>query len=144
VSNYEKLEVWSIAHRLTVKIYKLTENFPAKEQFGLVSQMRRAAASIPMNIAEGSGRLHRNEFVQFINVARGSATELEYQLLLSLELGFLDKASYNELKHDCIQILKMLNGLLKTLVNQKYESSTEKNREPRTANRELKTVLRRR
>ncbi|WP_092769607.1 four helix bundle protein [Hymenobacter actinosclerus] len=84
--DYRSLQIWQRSHQLTLQLYGLTKNFPREELFGLVSQMRRAAASIPTNIAEGCGRNSDAELARFLTIASGSASELDYQLLLSHEL----------------------------------------------------------
>jgi len=95
---YKKLIVWDLADQLTVIVYKITKTFPRDELFGLTSQIRRAAASIPTNIAEAMGRQNKNETKQFINIALGSLAEVEYLLELCHKLEFLDNASFNELE----------------------------------------------
>ena len=113
--NYKDLAVWQKGIALAKAIYKLTAKFPAEEKFGLVSQMRRAAVSIPSNIAEGQARHTTGEFIQFISHAEGSTAELETQLILSVELGFTaKKQTFGEfiLLDD---IRRMLNGLRRKL-----------------------------
>jgi four helix bundle protein len=87
VSDYERLDVWRAAHALALAIYQATSTFPADERFGLAAQMRRAAASIPMNLAEGSGRSTDRDHARFVANAIGSASQLEYQLRLAADLG---------------------------------------------------------
>ena len=87
-----KLEAWKLSRKLVADIYKLTQSFPKEELFGLTSQMRRAAISIPSNIAEGAARTGSKEFSQFINIAKGSLSELETQLLIAADLGYLEEA----------------------------------------------------
>lgn len=89
MKNFRTLSVWEKTHQLTLFIYKTTSHFPKEEFYGLVSQMRRAASSIPSNIAEGCGRNSQAQFTRFLNIAFGSASELEYQILLSKDLGLL-------------------------------------------------------
>jgi len=98
--NFKELRVWEEAHKLTVQLYQETEDFPRKEMFGLTSQIRRAAASIGANLAEGCGRQSEGEFSRFIQIAMGSASELEYHLLLSRDLEFLTKSAYEEPKRN--------------------------------------------
>jgi four helix bundle protein len=90
VHDYRRLEVWRRADDLTVEVYKLTERFPTSEQFELTSQIRRAAYSIPTNIAEGAGRRSNRDFARFIDISIGSSTELEYQLHLANRLGYIE------------------------------------------------------
>jgi four helix bundle protein len=113
--NYKDLVVWQKGIALAKVIYGLTSTFPGEEKFGLVSQMRRAAVSIPSNIAEGQARHTTGEFIQFISHAEGSVAELETQLILSIELGFANadgaKAAFVLLD----DIRRMLNGLRRKL-----------------------------
>ncbi len=90
---HERLDAWRESMRLVKLIYSATKSFPKEELFGLTSQMRRCAVSVPSNIAEGSARASRRELAQFLNVAKGSLSELETQLLISVELGYLDRAN---------------------------------------------------
>lgn len=89
VESYQDLTVWQRAMQLARETYQVTQTFPNDERFGLTSQMRRAAVSIPSNIAEGWGRQTTNQYIQFLQVAQGSAAELETQLILAVDLGFL-------------------------------------------------------
>jgi four helix bundle protein len=112
---FRELVVWQKAHALTVNIYRVTKAFPRDERYGLVSQMRRAAASIGSNIAEGCGRGTPRDFARFVQVAIGSASELENQLLLASDLGFLSGTTYAELDTSVTDIKRMLTGLLRRL-----------------------------
>ena len=98
MKSIEGLDVFKLSHEMTLKIYKLTKDFPGEERFGLVSQMRRAAYSVPMNLTEESHRLNTKEYRQFVGIAKGSAGEMKYQLLLSKDLKYIDENIYNELK----------------------------------------------
>jgi four helix bundle protein len=91
INSFKDLIVWQKSMELVEKVYKITESFPTKEQFGLISQMRRAAVSIPSNIAEGYGRNSTGSYIQFLSIARGSLLELETQLELSKRLNFINK-----------------------------------------------------
>lgn len=113
--NFRNFSVWSKAHLLTLKIYSITKSFPKEELFGLTSQMRRAAYSIPSNIAEGCGRSTAPDFKRFLTIAAGSSSELEYQLFLSKELGYLSETIFKELEFDTNEIKKMLNSLIRKL-----------------------------
>ena len=93
-------------------IYKITKGFPKEEIFNLVSQMRRAAYSIPSNIAEGSGRGTQKDFIRFIQIAQGSANEFSYFCFLSKDLKYLESADYDDINGKCIEVSKMLNGLI--------------------------------
>jgi len=109
--NYKKLVVWQMAVDLSVKIYKLTGSFPSEEKFGIISQVRRAAVSIPSNIAEGSARNSRKMFSNFLEISLGSSFELETQLIISREIGYLPEASFHELNEDVVKIQKMIQAL---------------------------------
>ena len=113
--DFKKIQVWQKAHQLTLRIYKITAAFPSDERFGLVSQIRRATASIPTNIAEGAGRETQKEFSRFIHIASGSASEVEYQLLLAHELGYISSEEYPSFEKDIIEIKRMLHGFAKAL-----------------------------
>ena len=89
MQRFQDIKVWQRSHALALDIYRLTEGFPAKEQFGLTSQLRRAASSVPTNIAEGSKRLHQRDYGRFLNLAEGSIAEVEYLLILSKDLGLV-------------------------------------------------------
>ncbi|MBI5968898.1 MAG: four helix bundle protein [Deltaproteobacteria bacterium] len=115
VESVEDLEVFKRSHRLTIKVYKITERFPKSELFGLVSQMRRAAASIATNLMEGSHRLNRAEYRQFVGIAKGSAGELKYHFLLAKDLGYLSEKEYLTLRGEVDEISRMLSGLVKSL-----------------------------
>jgi len=107
--------VWQKSMNLTVRIYALTRYFPAAERYGITSQMRRSAASIPANIAEGQARRSRGEFVQSLGVARGPLAELETFLTLSTKLEMTMPEKVRCLLNDCSEIGKMLNALIKSL-----------------------------
>lgn len=111
----EKLIVWQKAHQLTLDIYKLTAAFPKHELYGLVSQMQRAATSVPCNISEGKARNSTNDYLRFLTIARGSLEELRYQLLLSKDLSYIDKTHYERLNSSTVEIRKLLNGLIRSL-----------------------------
>lgn len=115
ISRAQDMDVFKLSHSLTIEIYKLTEKFPPEEKFGLSTQMRRSAYSIPMNIIEGASRLGTKEYRQFVGIARGSAGEMSYQLLLSKDLGYLSEQAYVSLKERYDRVAKMLTGLIKTL-----------------------------
>ena len=115
LSSYRELIVWQKSIDLTEKIYSVTRDYPAEEKFGIISQMRRAAASIPANIAEGQARMTRGEFLQSLGIARGSLAELETFLVLSDRLGFLTTTLSETILNDCVEISKMLNSLMKSL-----------------------------
>ncbi len=110
MSHFEKLNVWCKAHELTLDIYKATAEFPKHELFGLSSQMRRSSASIGSNIAEGLGRRSDKELVRFLRIAGGSCSELEYQLRLAHDLGYLRVEQYGELRRSVDEVGRMLTG----------------------------------
>ena len=115
MKSVEELDVYKLSHEATLVIYRITKNFPVEEKFGLVSQMRRSAYSVPMNLAEGGHRLNKKEYRQFVGIAKGSAGEMKYQLLLAKDLKYIDEDHYNELKSQYEQISQMLTGLAKSL-----------------------------
>jgi len=103
VQNFKSLKVWQKSHELTLAIYKATANFPKDELYGLTSQIRRACASVPANIAEGCGRTGKAELARFLQVAMGSASELEYHLLLAHDLGLLRDGEYKLLENQAVE-----------------------------------------
>ncbi len=113
--DFKKLHVWQKAHQMTLMIYHLTADFPASELYGLRSQIRRSSASIGANIAEGCGRNGRKELTRFLNIAMGSASELEYHLLLANDLEFIPHDKYAILNAQVIEVKRMLAGFIKTL-----------------------------
>jgi four helix bundle protein len=115
--DFRKIKAWQRAHDLTLQIYRRTSAFPGEERFGLVSQMRRACASIPTNIAEGCGRSSANELARFIDIATGSASEVEYQLLLAKNLDYLSENHHGSLSAEVVEIRSMLKAF-----NQKLRS----------------------
>ena len=106
--NFKQLKVWKKSHQFVLDIYKLSTTFPKEEQYGMTAQLRRAATSIPANIAEGCGRESKKEFTNFVNIALGSASEVEYFLLLVHDLGWIDPETYNDLNPQLIEIKKWL------------------------------------
>ena len=115
MKNYEELEVWHKAHALTVRLYRETEAFPRSEMFGLTSQIRRAAGSVGANLAEGCGRWNEVELARYVQIAMGSASELQNHLRLAKDLGFLDKSCYEPLLKSLTSVRQMLTALLQTL-----------------------------
>jgi four helix bundle protein len=111
MKDFRDLKVWEKAHALALACYGTTTDFPKQEIFGLVSQIRRAGSSIPANIAEGCGRRGNGEFHRFLNVAMGSASELEYHLLLSRDLKFVGVADYEKLQSQVTEVKRMLASL---------------------------------
>lgn len=113
--SYRDLEVWQLAMALAKQIYVVTASFPSDERFGLINQMRRASVSVPSNIAEGHARASTAEFQPYISIAMGSVAELETQVLLSLDPGFLNPDQQEQLMPKLDQIGKMLRGLHRSL-----------------------------
>ena len=112
MQDFRNLKVWQRAHALTLSVYEATGAFPKEEVYGLTSQIRRAASSIPANIAEGCGRDGDAEFKRFLQIAMGSATELDYHLVLAHDLNFLDAATYRELAAGVTDVKRMLAAFI--------------------------------
>ncbi len=111
----EELDVFKLSHSLTLEIFGLTKTFPEEEKFGLISQMRRAAYSVPMNLMEGSHRLGSKEYRQFVGIAKGSTGEMKYQLLLVKDLEYISEGSYSQLILEYERVSQMLTKLAKSL-----------------------------
>jgi four helix bundle protein len=116
--DYRRLEVWRRSHELALAIYRATTAYPRHEGYGLTSQMRRAAASIPANLAEGSGRRSNADFARFIDYSIGSSTELEYEIHLSRDLGYLTDETSAALREELAEIRGMLSGLSSRLLRE--------------------------
>jgi four helix bundle protein len=112
MSDFKTLKVWQKAQALVIAIYKSTVDFPDEEKFGLTAQIRRSAASIPANIAEGCGRNGEKDFRRFLGISMGSGRELESHLLLAREVGFLEPQRCSQLLNDLEEVKKMLSGLI--------------------------------
>lgn len=117
IKNFRELIVWQKSVELVVKVYKLTEKYPTSEIYGLTSQMRRAAVSIPSNIAEGFSRNYTKEYSQFISVAFSSGAELETQLEISKKLNFISEKDYDDVLSLLSEVMRMLNKLFAILKN---------------------------
>ena len=113
MQRFTDLKVWQQAHALVLAIYPLTARFPAEERYGLASQLRRAAASVPSNIAEGSKRASNPEYAHYLNIAEGSLAETEYQLILSRDLGYTEAAALEPLFAQIADLARMLHALRK-------------------------------
>ncbi len=113
--DFRRLNVWTRSHGITLDVYRVTRLFPKDELYGLRSQIRRAAASVCANIAEGCGRRGGAEFARFLDIALGSASELEYHLLLSADLDLIDQDDHARLNDSVTQVKRMLTGLLNKL-----------------------------
>ena len=125
MSDYKKLKVWEDAHEFNIDIYNITKKFPNNEQYGLTSQIRRRSSSIPTNIVEGCGQLDNGNLIRFLGIAKGSAFETEYQLLLSKDLNYITNDEYKLLLAKIQSIIRRLTNLIKSL----------KTRKPKTKNR---------
>ena len=115
--NFKDLEIWKRSHKLTLEIYKATQHFPKEEVFGLTSQIRRAVSSIPTNIAEGCGRRTNAELANFLNIASGSASEVEYEILLAKEVGYITAEQCDAWTQEISEIRSMLAAYMKKLKN---------------------------
>lgn len=115
MKNFRDLKVWLKAHELALDVFRISKSFPKEELFGLTSQLRRAALSIPTNIAEGCGRGSDTDFARFIQIAIGSASEAEYLIFFSKELNFIDESKFAILNQGVIDIKKSLTALIKKL-----------------------------
>jgi four helix bundle protein len=110
--DFREIKVWTKAHLLTLEIYKATAGFPREEMYGLTSQLRRSSASVPSNIAEGFGRGGKTELARFLQIGMGSASEVEYQLLLAHDLSLLSNLTYEDLANRIVEVKRMLGTLL--------------------------------
>ena len=115
MKDFKSLTAWSRAHELTLRIYSVTKGFPRDESFGLTSQLRRACASIPANIAEGCGRTGDAELARFLIIASGSASEVEYHLLLAHDLNYVSDADYGKLDAEINELKRMLRAFIHRL-----------------------------
>ena len=112
---HKNLEVWKKSIKFSTELYRVTKQFPQEELYGITSQMRRAAISIPSNISEGYGRRSEKEKYRFLTIALGSTSEIETQLILCSELGFIDNEVYNKLNNSLLEIIRMLSSLANTV-----------------------------
>jgi len=115
MKNFRKLQIWERSHKITLEVYRLTREFPKSETYGLVSQMRRSVSSIPTNIAEGCGRNTEKDFARFLDNAMGSASELEYQLILAHDLEYISLEAYETTNRELTEIRRMLNAFIQKL-----------------------------
>ena len=121
--DYKSLIVWQKSIRMVKSIYAITSGFPSDEKFGLTSQMRRAAVSVPSNIAEGQARRTTGDYVRFVSNAEGSLAELETQLLIAIELNYLQRTSVAECLSLMAEVRKMLNALRRSLIARRADAS---------------------
>jgi four helix bundle protein len=124
---YEDLIAWQKAKAFATEVYRATETFPKTEIYGLTSQLRRAAISVPSNIAEGQGRLTKGEFCHFLGQARGSLLEVETQLSIAVDLNLLPEAEFRKLKAKSLEVRKILNGLIEAMLKGKAASAVTRN-----------------
>jgi four helix bundle protein len=115
VRDFKKYDIWKLSHVFTLKIYELTKLFPKDELYGIVSQIRRASSSIPTNISEGCGRTSDAEFNRFLTIALGSASEVEYLIILSKDLNYIDENSFTELNQEINTIKRKIHTLKQKL-----------------------------
>ena len=115
MQDFRKLKVWEKSHRLTLAVYRTTARFPREELYGLTSQIRRASASIPANLSGACGRGGKAEFAQYLRVAMGSASELEYHLILAHDLKLLEDAEYRKLEAEIVEVKRMLAAFIARL-----------------------------
>lgn len=117
IKNFSDLFAWQESHKLALVVYDSTKLFPNDEKFGLVSQMRRCAVSIPSNIAEGFGRNTAKDKAQFFTISRGSLLELQSQILIAKDLGYLDPEEAQKLYEQSVKASKLISGLIKTVID---------------------------
>ena len=115
MQDYRRLEVWRLMHEITLDVYRTTKSFPSEEKFGLTSQLRRASASVGANLAEGCGRGSDADFAKFVQIAIGSASEVDYHLLLAHDLGYLPDETHEQLAQRLGSVRRMLNALITRL-----------------------------
>jgi four helix bundle protein len=115
MGDYQSLKTWQRAHALTLRVYQITGGFPPSELYGLTSQLRRAAASIPANLAEGAGRNTQPEMSRFSRISLGSANELEYHLLLARDLDYIRREEHAEVDEEVKRVKRMLARFISTL-----------------------------
>ncbi|MCB2212362.1 four helix bundle protein [bacterium] len=113
--DHKELKAWQLSDDYVIKIYSITKQFPSDEKYGLVSQMRRSAMSVPTNIVEGCARSTKQELLRFLDISYGSANELEYQVNVAGRLGYLPKSSREKLEHDIEEIVRVLKALIASL-----------------------------
>src|SRR5712692_7253653 len=122
MKDFRDLHVWHKAHLMTLDVYKVTNRFPKQEMYGLTSQIRRCAASVAANIAEGCGKRGNGEFQRYLNIAAGSASELEYHFLLARDLNLLDETTYRQLNGSVVEVKRMLASLIRKVETERLAS----------------------
>ena len=128
INSYRDLDVWKQSRQLLKSVYQLSRSFPKEEQFGLTNQLRRAAISVPSNIAEGSGRNHSKDSIQFFFIARGSLYEIETQLIISFDLEYISDSHLKEVLEQVTRCKKLINGFIN------YFQKQTTNQQPTTIN----------
>jgi four helix bundle protein len=123
---HKRLDVWQAAMKVAQMVYQLTNTFPSEERFGLINQMRRAAVSIPSNIAEGAARQGKREFKNFVSMAQGSLSELDTQLDLTILLGYISEDDVREIESQLLRVDKMLTGLIRSLEKDDRNNKSKK------------------
>jgi four helix bundle protein len=118
MQDFRSLKIWQKGHQLTLRIYQATAKFPKSELFGLTSQMRRAATSIPANIAEGCGRSGKAELSRFLQISMGSASEVEYHLMLARDLGMMSGSEHRQLDSQAVELKRMISSFIVSLRSQ--------------------------
>ena len=114
---FRDVKAWQKAHELTLAVYRTTRAFPKEELYGLTSQLRRSSASVCANIAEGCGRSGKRDFARFLQVALGSASELEYHLVLAADLKLIDSGTYARMDRSVVEVKRMLTGFIRKLTS---------------------------
>lgn len=125
IKSYSDLIAWQKAMALAKEVYVISGEFPAEERFGLASQLRRAAVSVPSNIAEGQGRVSGGEFKQFLGHARGSLFEVETQMRLAAEFGYIGSARVEQFLQSSAEVARLVNGLLKSIGRAPVSTDTD-------------------
>jgi len=128
--DYHRLEVWRRAHKLTMEVYRVTRMFPSEERYALTVQLRRAMTSVPCNIVEGSARSTDRAFASFIEIAEGSAAEVQYELQLAQELGYLEPSVYDGITREILEVRRMLARLRARLRRGESSLTTAATTEP--------------
>lgn len=128
---HKKLDVWNVAMELVVDMYKITNSFPAREMYALSNQIRRAAVSIPSNIAEGAARQTKKEFINYLHMAQGSLSELDTQLEIARRLAYVKKEAASDLESRMRRVDKMLSGLIRQLRGNRTPKLPDQSQTPR-------------
>ncbi|KJS19415.1 MAG: hypothetical protein VR72_18765 [Clostridiaceae bacterium BRH_c20a] len=115
IKSFEDLRIWKEAHALAKEIHQMVKKYPPEEKYEIVPQLRRSSVSVPANIAEGHEREHTKEYIQFLNIAKGSLGETRYYIILSFELGYISEEEYTTLNCRCKILLKMIGSLINKL-----------------------------